>query len=116
MKKGILIFSSAVFFQLNFNSCNNNTSMDNNSISKDSATIAAGEASFTKNCSGCHNFRQDGIGPHLGGLTAEVPVDWIQQFIRDPKKMIESGDMRAKQSFKKYKVSMPSFAALKDDD
>jgi glucose/arabinose dehydrogenase/mono/diheme cytochrome c family protein len=116
MKKGILIISSAGLLLPYFNSCNYNTSLDDSSISKDSATIAAGEASFNKNCSGCHNFRQDGIGPQLGGLTAEVPVDWIQHFIRDPKKIIESGDERAQQSFKKYKVVMPSFAALKDDE
>ena len=116
MKKGILIISSAVLLLLYFNSCNSGTSPDDSSISKDSATIAAGEASFTQHCSGCHNFRQDGIGPKLGGLTAEVPVDWIQHFIRDPKKIIESGDERAQQLFKKYKVVMPSFADLKDDE
>ena len=86
MKKGILIISSAVLLLLYFNSCNSGTSLDDSSISKDSATIAAGEASFTQHCSSCHNFRQDGIGPQLGGLTTEVSADWIQHFIRDPKK------------------------------
>ena len=105
MKKGMLIISIAVLLLLYFSSCNSGTSLDNSAISTDSATIAAGEASFNQNCSGCHNFRQDGIGPQLGGLTTEVSADWIQHFIRDPKKMIESGDERARQLFKKYKSS-----------
>ena len=116
MKKKVLIISSAVLFLLYFGSCNSGTTPDNSSISKDSATIAAGEGSFTRYCSGCHNLRQDGIGPKLGGLTAEVPVDWIQHFIRDPKKIIESGDERAGDLIKKYKVAMPSFVSLKDDE
>ena len=100
-----------------FSSCKTGTSIDNSSISTDSTIIAAGEASFNKNCSGCHNFRQDGIGPQLGGLTTEISADWIHHFIRDSKKMIESGDERALQLFKKYKRAvMPSFATLKDDE
>ena len=116
MKKEVLIISSAILFLLYLSSCNSGTTVDNSSISKDSATISAGEVSFTRYCSGCHNLRQDGIGPKLGGITAEVPVDWIQHFIRDPKKIIESGDKRAEDLIKKYKVAMPSFASLKDDE
>ena len=101
---------------LSFSSCNSGTSLDNSSISTDSATIAKGKASFTQYCSGCHNFRQDGIGPQLGGLTDSVSADWIKHFIRDPKKIIESGDERAQQLFKKYKVAMPSFTAFTDDE
>jgi glucose/arabinose dehydrogenase/mono/diheme cytochrome c family protein len=100
---------------LYLNSCNSNTSENNNSIPKDSATIAQGEASFNKYCSGCHNFRQDGIGPQLSGLTTEVPVDWIMHFIKNPKEVISSGDDRAQQLFKRFKAIMPSFDSLKDD-
>jgi glucose/arabinose dehydrogenase/mono/diheme cytochrome c family protein len=116
MKKGILIISGAVILLLHFCSCKSGTSPDNSDISSDSALIANGEASFIQKCSGCHNFRQDGIGPQLGGLTTEVSVDWIQRFVRDSKKMIESGDERAQQLIKKYKTTMPSFAAFTDDD
>lgn len=115
MKKGMLIISSALLL-LYFSSCNSNASLDNSAISTDSVTIAKGEASFIQYCSSCHNFRQDGMGPQLGGLTTSVPADWIQHFIRDPKKIIESGDDRAQQLFKKYKVVMPSFATFTDDE
>jgi glucose/arabinose dehydrogenase/mono/diheme cytochrome c family protein len=116
MKKGMLIISVAVLSLLHLSSCNSNTSSDNIAISTDSATIAKGKASFTQSCSGCHNFRQDAIGPALGGLTDSVSADWIQHYIRDPKKMIESGDKRAQQLIKKYKVAMPSFTSFTDDE
>jgi len=116
MKKGTLIVSGAALLLVYFNSCNTGNSAEDNSISTDSVTIAAGQATFIQNCGGCHNFRQDGIGPKLSGLTASVPADWIQHFIKDPKKVIESGDVRAQELFKKYKVAMPSFASLTDPE
>ncbi len=61
-------------------------------------------------------FRQDGIGPQLGGLTTFVSADWLKHFITNPQKVIESGDKRARRLFNKYKVVMPSVAVLKDDE
>lgn len=86
MKRELLTILVAALPLLYFNSCNSSTSRDNSSISTDSVTIAKGEVSFIQQCSGCHNFRQNGIGPQLGGLTASVSAYWIQQFIRDPKR------------------------------
>src|SRR5262245_6529832 len=103
MKKRILITITAAPALLNFFSQCNLGSVDNSSIATDSATIAAGEATFTQYCSGCHNFRQDGIGPQLGGLTTEVHANWIQHFIKNPQVVISSGDKRAKELFSRYK-------------
>ena len=96
MKKKILLIATLALSLLYFfSSCNTGTSINNSSISADSSYIAVGEVSFNKNCSGCHNFRQDGIGPQLGGLTTNVSADWIHQFITDSKKMIvESAEMK----------------------
>jgi glucose/arabinose dehydrogenase len=116
MKKEILIISSAFFLLLYFNSCNSRTSVDMSSISTDSATIAVGETSFNQHCSGCHNFRQDGIGPQLGGVTTKVSADWIKHFIKNPQEVISSGDKQGQQLVDKYKVVMPSFDALRDDE
>src|SRR5438067_271876 len=116
MKKRIFIFSGAVLALVYLSSCNSETSVNNNSIATDSAKVAAGETSFNQNCSGCHNFRQDGIGPQLGGLTTKVSADWIEHFIKNPQQIISSGDKRAQQLFTKYKVVMPSFASLKEDE
>lgn len=114
MKKRILVIVIAALLQLFFFSrCN---SVDKSTISADPAIIAIGESSFNKNCSGCHNFRQDGIGPQLSGLTTKASVEWIHHFITDPRQVISGGDERAAQLIKKYKVVMPSFPALKEED
>ncbi|MEO5907984.1 MAG: PQQ-dependent sugar dehydrogenase [Ginsengibacter sp.] len=117
MKRINYYFPMAILFLLVLNSCNSGSSADNSSITSDSITIAKGEAVFVKNCSGCHTFRQDGIGPQLGGITAVVSADWIRHFIKNPKKMMESGDARTTELKKKYQTAtMPSFETLTDDE
>ena len=114
MKKAKLLFFisfASVFFFHSCGSGNNNK----NAIASDSASIAVGETAFTQNCSACHNFIQDGIGPQLAGLTEKVPADWISSFIHDPKKIIDAGDERAKMLFGKYHTVMPSFSNLGDE-
>jgi cytochrome c2 len=115
MKKGMLSISVGFLWVINLSSCNSDDSADKNPISSDTAVISKGKNTFIQYCSGCHNFRQDGIGPQLGGLTSVVSPDWIQHFVQNPKIIIESGDQRARELFKKYKVLMPGFPTLKDD-
>ncbi|MDH5400797.1 MAG: cytochrome c, partial [Cyclobacteriaceae bacterium] len=55
-------------------------------------SIAKGQAAFTQNCSTCHNFKRDDIGPRLGGVTEQVTDEWIKTFIKNPQAVIESGD------------------------
>ncbi len=86
------------------------------SVSTDTTVIALGQTRFAQNCTACHNFRTDGIGPHLGGLTNQVSPEWIKDFIKDPKAKIESGDERAKQLFDTFKTQMPGFNFLPDQD
>jgi len=97
------------------NSCQPGAS-SNDAIATDSGSIAAGEKSFNINCSGCHNFRQDAIGPQLSSLTKDVSPEWIKNFIRDPQLLINSRDEHALQLHDKYKTVMPSFAWLKQDE
>lgn len=115
MIRSIFVILTAYLFGLFFITCNSGQSSDNNRFSHDTATIARGQASFTQNCSGCHNIKQDGIGPKLGGLTTQVSANWIQHFIKNPKETINSGDKRASQLYKKYKVIMPSFDYFSTD-
>ena len=99
MKKGVFIILTAVLFLLYVNSCQSGTSSTNDSIATDSATIAAGEQSFNLNCSGCHNFTQDAIGPQLSGLTTKVSANWIKSFIKDPQQIIHSEDEHARELY-----------------
>jgi glucose/arabinose dehydrogenase/mono/diheme cytochrome c family protein len=117
MKKGFAIISSiVVVLMFLFGSCNRTQSIVSHSTTADPATLAKGEESFTKNCMGCHNFLQDGIGPQLAGVTEVTSADWIKEFIRDPKSAIESGDTAAQKLFTRYKAIMPSFGHLSDEE
>jgi glucose/arabinose dehydrogenase/mono/diheme cytochrome c family protein len=116
MKKIILFASTLILCVIIFSSCNSGNSSNDNSIATDSITIAKGAAVFNQNCSGCHNFRQDGIGPQLTGITTKVSSTWIENFIKDPQQTISSGDEHAKELIAKYKIVMPSFNTLKDDE
>jgi glucose/arabinose dehydrogenase/mono/diheme cytochrome c family protein len=95
--------------------CHTGAASDNNNIATDSATIAAGAAVFNQNCTGCHNFRLDGIGPQLSGVAQANPTDWLKQFIRNSQQVIASGDERATKLFTAYKKAlMPPFDLTPD--
>lgn len=108
-----LVLTGLFFFLF---SCQSRTSSPPETVVADTASIRKGQAIFSQQCAACHNFRQDGIGPQLGGLTAAVSAEWIERFIQDPKLMIESGDERAHQLFEKYKTVMPSFTNFSTED
>lgn len=85
-------------------------------ISSDSEQIQAGKILFENNCSTCHSFQQNGIGPNLSGVTHNVETVWVKNFIRDPSKIIASGDPRALSLVEKYKAHMPPFAGLSEEE
>src|SRR5580693_979444 len=101
-------------FSFLLGACGGGANSSGGDISTDPATIAKGEASFIRNCSGCHNFRQDGIGPQLAGATDQVSSDWMRRFIKNPQQVISSGDQQAGVLHDNYIVVMPSFANLDD--
>src|SRR5690606_11171617 len=104
-------------FLLCFTACNTgSSSLDYNNIPSDSLTVQKGKTLFLQNCSACHDFRQDGIGPQLGGVTNEVSVEWLQRFIKDPKGIIDAGDERAINLYKQFNSYMPSFAHYEEHD
>jgi glucose/arabinose dehydrogenase/mono/diheme cytochrome c family protein len=112
---GIVRLSALLAIIFSICSCTPRPSSEN-TIAADSVTIAIGRNAFRQDCSACHNFRQDGIGPRLLGVTTEVPVEWIQNFIRDPQAVINSGDERAQKLLAQYHAVMPSFPKYTDDD
>ena len=73
----------------------------------------SGEKLFETNCASCHNFKQDGIGPQLGGLKEIVNEKYLTEFIKSPKAMIDARVARAFDKFKKFGVVMPDFKHLK---
>ncbi len=105
---------SSIVFSFLLLACKNKNKIDVTHILKDSSSIQQGNILFAQHCTACHQFKQVGIGPDLGGLTHEVHMDWIKAFIKNPKKMIDSGDTRAAQLFSKYKSYMTPFPFLEE--
>ena len=97
MKQHLFIFLLSIIQILLFERCDSGSVK--NTIATDSVTIATGEVLFNNACSGCHNFRQHGIGPQLAGLTEEVSPKWIHDFIKNSQQLISSGDVRAVQLY-----------------
>ncbi|RZM27877.1 MAG: c-type cytochrome [Pedobacter sp.] len=85
-----------------------------NTYSNSKQIISQGQLLFQENCASCHNFKQQGIGPNLSGVTAEVSYQWLTKFVRNPQQVISSGDKRAVSLLKKYKIPMPAQTQLKD--
>jgi len=112
----ILSLAMVISLLLLFSACGLNNTGETASIATDSLTIDQGKSLFALNCSACHSFRQDGIGPQLGGLTKLVSPDWIHDFIRNPQAIIDAGDQRAQELFDQYHTVMPGFAHLPDRD
>lgn len=81
-----------------------------------SAQTKRGRMLFIQNCSACHNFQQDGIGPQLGGLASEVSRDWLLSFITDPQKKIDMGDKRVDRLLEHFSPVMPTFSQLAGED
>lgn len=99
------------------NACKDESSRNNAGlISSNPSEIAAGKTLFEKNCSGCHQLTQDGIGPKLSGITSKLSVEWLRRFIKDPKQLLSSGDNHADSLFKRYQSVMPAFDFLQDKD
>lgn len=99
-----------------FISCTSRKGDSESALLLDSASIKSGQKIFTENCSACHNFKEDGIGPQLGGLTLIMPVEWIKKFIKDPKTILESGDERASHLHEQFKTIMPSFPHYSEEE
>lgn len=71
---------------------------------------------FELNCSSCHNFKTDAIGPQLSGLNGVVDKAYLTAFIKNPQALIDAKNPRAIEKFKKFKVVMPAFDYLEEAD
>jgi mono/diheme cytochrome c family protein len=85
-------------------------------IPSDPAAISAGEALFNGNCKTCHRVKQKLIGPALAGVETRVPsVGWIINWVKNPAKVIASGDDYANKIYAEYnKSQMTAFTGYKD--
>ncbi len=86
-------------------------------IPTDPAIISAGEVLFNGNCKSCHRVKQKLVGPALAGVETRVPsIDWIYSWVRNPAKMIASGDDYANKIYNEYnKSQMTAFTNYTDE-
>lgn len=79
--------------------------------------ISAGEALFNGNCKSCHRVKQKLVGPALAGVEDRAPsVKWIIDWVRNPAKVIASGDAYAVKIYEEYnKSQMTAFTSYTDD-
>ncbi|WP_439557084.1 PQQ-dependent sugar dehydrogenase [Dyadobacter sp.] len=76
----------------------------------------SGQALFTTNCASCHALETEEIGPRLGGVTSLLPADQLIAFIKNPNAFIEKGDKRTIALAARYKMVMPPFDFLKEEE
>ncbi|SKB74441.1 PQQ-dependent sugar dehydrogenase [Dyadobacter psychrophilus] len=79
-------------------------------------TAQSGKAIYTTHCISCHALEQEEIGPKLGGVTNVLSTAELVAFIKNPNAAIEAGNKRAVSLTKRYKMIMPPFDFLKDDE
>lgn len=74
-----------------------------------------GEKLFMKKCKGCHRLTEGTkVGPSLAGVTERRSYEWLNNWIKNPKGMLEAGDPIAVELLKKYKKRMPKLKLMQD--
>ncbi|EDY82234.1 Cytochrome c subfamily, putative [Verrucomicrobiia bacterium DG1235] len=84
----------------------------NVSYSSDPEILEQGAQLFAQQCAGCHTLANDAIAPPLGGITSLLHEGQLTKWIREPEKVLASGDARANALLNRYKVAMPPFDHL----
>ncbi|WP_272621390.1 PQQ-dependent sugar dehydrogenase [Allomuricauda sp. AC10] len=96
--------------------CKNDQKPTNSDYSEQKQDIVQGAKLFEQQCTACHGFEQDGIGPNLAGITQVVNKNWIKRFLKSPKDVLNGDDDRGKMLKAKYVTMMPSFGHLHEKE
>jgi len=105
----VKLLTVLLFFTSSFNSFSQE-------IPTDAASISAGEALFNGNCKSCHRVKQKLVGPALAGIEERAPsISWILAWVKNPAKLIASGDEYANKIYNEYnKSQMTAFTSYTD--
>jgi len=77
--------------------------------------VRAGEVLFVQHCNMCHAVGYEMVGPALASVHRKRPLSWVFRWIRNPEKVLASGDEYANYLRSQYDTLMPSFDFLSDD-
>ena len=76
-----------------------------------------GKLIFNSRCAACHNVNQVLTGPALAGVHDRRTMDWIVNFVRSSKTMVEKGDKDAVAIYEKFnKIPMPDHPDLTEEN
>ena len=79
-------------------------------IGQDAASI------FKQNCGACHKLGQRLVGPDLLGVNEKRDAEWLMNFIKSPKAMVDAGDETAVALLAEFnQIMMTDQAHLGDD-
>ena len=83
----------------------------------DAETITAGESLFKQNCKACHTVESRLVGPALKNVYDRRDLPWIYAFVKNPAKVIKSGDEYANKLFEEYsQIEMTGFPTFSDEE
>lgn len=85
-------------------------------FSDDDSVRRVGKSLFRQYCQSCHFIENSSLGPTLGGITGVREPEWLLKFVRDPAGLAATGDPTAQSLIERYKLPMPGFGFLADDE
>ncbi len=86
-------------------------------VPTDAETIKAGESLFKQNCKACHSVQSRVVGPALKNVYDRKDLPWIYAFVKNPAKVIKSGDEYAVKLFEEYnQIEMTGFPSFSDEE
>lgn len=88
------------------------------SIPMDQQSIDNGRKIYEEECSRCHLFGEQKLGPSLASITDKRPTGWLLGFIQNSQAFIQSGDdPYARYLFQQYNhMVMPEFQHLTEQE
>lgn len=77
-----------------------------------------GKELYENNCASCHKINKIMIGPALNGILERRKIEWIIAWVKNPAKIIASGDPYAKKLAADFQSAgvMTGFGAMSDQD
>lgn len=80
------------------------------SFTVDEALANKGKTVWTKiGCQGCHGFGRTGAGPDLAGVESRRSTEWLHQWLKDTKQMLETDSIAKALLAESKGVKMPQF-------
>lgn len=83
-------------------------------VRADIAWAKADPADFAQNCTSCHTIGGGRLtGPDLKDVSKRRSREWLERFVSDPRRMLESGDPTVTELYKTHNnVIMPTIAGM----